>query len=32
MLHWRLKFWMVAVVALTIAAALGRAEPIGFFW
>jgi hypothetical protein len=32
MVHWRLKLPTLAVLAIVVAAALGRVAPYGFFW
>lgn len=32
MLHWHHKLPAVLIAALTVAAALGKAAPFGFFW
>jgi hypothetical protein len=31
-LHWSHKLPAVVVFALTVAAALGKCDPLGFFW
>jgi len=32
MVHWRLKLPTLALLAVVVAAALGKAAPYGFFW
>jgi hypothetical protein len=32
MVHWRLKLPTLALVAVVVAAALGKGTPYGFFW